>query len=192
MARDAEATKARLLAAATAEFAAYGIAGARIDRIAATAAANKNLIYLYFGNKEQLFATVLETHISALLDAVPLDATDLPGYAGRLYDFGLRNPDLVRLARWYSLENPGQLERTPLAFSSTNAKLDAVAAAQAGGLIDDGLPAEHLLALVLSIAMTWTEGNPEAVAAGDDPGTVAARRHAVVVAVRRLVRPAAN
>jgi AcrR family transcriptional regulator len=190
MPRDAEATRARLLQAATAEFAAYGIAGARIDRIAAAASANKNLLYLYFGNKEQLFATVLDTHITALLDAVPFDVADLPEYAGRLYDFALGHPDLVRLARWSSLEQPGSLERTPAAFSSTKAKLDAVTAAQSSGAIDDGLPAEHLLGLVLSIAMTWTEGNPEAAVADADPGTVAARRHAVVVAVRRLVRPA--
>jgi len=189
MARDAEATRARLLQAATAEFAAYGIAGARIDRIAAAASANKNLLYLYFGNKEQLFATVLDTHITALLDAVPFDVADLPGYAGRLYDFALGHPDLVRLARWYSLEQPGSLESTPLAFSSTKAKLDAITAAQSSGAVDDGLPAEHLLALLLSIAMTWTEGNPEAFTADADAGTVAARRHAVVVAARRLVRP---
>ena len=40
--RDAEATKARILEAATAEFAAHGIAGARVDRIAASAGANKS------------------------------------------------------------------------------------------------------------------------------------------------------
>jgi hypothetical protein len=34
--RDAEATRARLLAAARGEFAAFGIAGSRVDRIAAT------------------------------------------------------------------------------------------------------------------------------------------------------------
>jgi AcrR family transcriptional regulator len=44
-ARDSAATKERLLAAATDEFAAHGIAGARVDRIAAAARANKQLIY---------------------------------------------------------------------------------------------------------------------------------------------------
>jgi AcrR family transcriptional regulator len=38
---DAEATKRRLLDAARDEFAAYGIAGARVDRIAEAAQANK-------------------------------------------------------------------------------------------------------------------------------------------------------
>ncbi|MFD6108194.1 TetR/AcrR family transcriptional regulator, partial [Nocardia salmonicida] len=51
----ADATKARILQAATDEFATYGIAGARVDRIAKTAGANKNLIYIYFGGKDQLF-----------------------------------------------------------------------------------------------------------------------------------------
>ena len=60
--RDAEATKARLLAAATAEFAAYGVAGARVDRIAGAAQANKQLIYAYFGSKDDLFDAVLATH----------------------------------------------------------------------------------------------------------------------------------
>jgi AcrR family transcriptional regulator len=60
-ARDSAATKERLLEAATAEFAAHGIAGARVDRIAAAARANKQLIYAYFGSKEQLFDAVLAT-----------------------------------------------------------------------------------------------------------------------------------
>ncbi|WP_217146124.1 TetR family transcriptional regulator, partial [Streptomyces sp. AC627_RSS907] len=48
---DSTATKARLLAAARAEFARHGVAGARVDRIAAAAKANKRLLYVYFGNK---------------------------------------------------------------------------------------------------------------------------------------------
>ncbi|MDN3247398.1 helix-turn-helix domain-containing protein, partial [Streptomyces sp. ZSW22] len=57
-ARDPEATKARIFEAAVAEFARHGIAGARIDRIAAEAKANKQLIYAYYGNKAELFASV--------------------------------------------------------------------------------------------------------------------------------------
>ncbi|MFD9045102.1 TetR family transcriptional regulator, partial [Streptomyces bottropensis] len=46
------ATKSRILQAAAAEFAAYGFAGARVDRIAKAASVNKNLIYIYFTNKD--------------------------------------------------------------------------------------------------------------------------------------------
>ena len=59
--RDAEATRARILAAAKAEFAANGLGGARVDVIAERAQANKRMIYHYFGNKEDLFQVVLET-----------------------------------------------------------------------------------------------------------------------------------
>ncbi|MEA2532746.1 MAG: hypothetical protein QOJ93_557, partial [Actinomycetota bacterium] len=52
--RDAEATKELLLAAASEEFAEHGLAGARIDRIAERAGANKRLLYRYFGDKEDV------------------------------------------------------------------------------------------------------------------------------------------
>ena len=58
--RDAEATQARILKAAHREFTAKGLAGARVDSIAARADINKRMIYVYFGNKEQLFRAVLE------------------------------------------------------------------------------------------------------------------------------------
>ena len=55
MPRDADATRARILDAAVAEFSARGLAGARIDRIAEAAAANKRMIYVHFGSKDGLF-----------------------------------------------------------------------------------------------------------------------------------------
>jgi AcrR family transcriptional regulator len=57
--RDAEVTKGDILLAAMHEFSEYGDSGARIDRIAHRANANKSLIYSYFGNKEELYAHVL-------------------------------------------------------------------------------------------------------------------------------------
>ena len=59
-ARDADASRARILDAATAEFARHGLGGARVDQIAAAAGANKRMLYYYFGNKDALFAAVLE------------------------------------------------------------------------------------------------------------------------------------
>jgi TetR/AcrR family transcriptional regulator len=52
--RNAEASRARILAAARAEFVTHGLAGARVDRIAAHAGVNKNLIYHYLGSKEEV------------------------------------------------------------------------------------------------------------------------------------------
>ena len=59
-ARDAERTRASILAAATEEFAAHGLSGARVDRIASRAATNKRMLYYYFGDKEGLWLAVLE------------------------------------------------------------------------------------------------------------------------------------
>src|SRR5688500_2547462 len=56
----AAATRQRILDAALAEFAAKGLAGARVDEIAARAGANKRMLYAHFGNKEDLWLTVLE------------------------------------------------------------------------------------------------------------------------------------
>src|SRR5258708_10569642 len=50
----------RILEAAKQEFAAHGIAGARVDRIAANAGANKRMLYYHVGNKEDLYLEVLE------------------------------------------------------------------------------------------------------------------------------------
>ncbi|MBL1419318.1 MAG: TetR family transcriptional regulator [Alphaproteobacteria bacterium] len=57
---NAEQTKKNILSAAMHEFAEYGDSGARIDRIAARANANKSLIFRYFSNKEALYASALK------------------------------------------------------------------------------------------------------------------------------------
>src|SRR3954454_24690498 len=58
--RDPIATRRKLLAAARSEFAGRGLAGARVDDIAARAGVNKQLVYHYFGDKDALYLAVLE------------------------------------------------------------------------------------------------------------------------------------
>ena len=58
--RDPVATRRKLLAAARREFADSGLAGARVDEIAARAGVNKQLVYHYFGDKDALYLAVLE------------------------------------------------------------------------------------------------------------------------------------
>jgi AcrR family transcriptional regulator len=55
-----ERTTADILAIATREFADKGLAGARIDEIAAATRTSKRMIYYYFGSKEGLYLAVLE------------------------------------------------------------------------------------------------------------------------------------
>jgi len=53
-------TREKLLLHATAEFAARGFDGARVDRIASKCRVSKNMLYHYFRSKEGLFIAVLE------------------------------------------------------------------------------------------------------------------------------------
>ncbi len=58
--KDPERTAADILEVATQEFSEKGLAGARIDDIAAATRTSKRMIYYYFGSKEGLYVAVLE------------------------------------------------------------------------------------------------------------------------------------
>ena len=64
--RDPERTRAAILAAATQEFTAKGLTGARVDAIASRARVNKRMIYHYFGGKDGLYLAVLEATYEAI------------------------------------------------------------------------------------------------------------------------------
>lgn len=97
--RDAEATKARILAAAKTEFARVGLGGARVDEIAAKADANKRMIYHYFGSKEELFTYVLEEAYLDIREAEQqLDLDSMPAMDAL--------EKLVRFTWEYYLDNP--------------------------------------------------------------------------------------
>jgi AcrR family transcriptional regulator len=179
--RNADQTREKLLAAATAEFAAHGAAGARIDRIAERAGVNKRMIYAYFGNKERLFDTVLEHSLVQLVEAVPLAAEDLPGYAGRLFDYLVDHPERHRLALWRTLE--GSLP-TEAEVRSTAEKVAALSAARGH---DDALDPAALLVFIMALVRAWpsTYGTLARPTFAD----AAAQRASVVEAVRRLTAP---
>jgi AcrR family transcriptional regulator len=191
MARDSEDTRRRIFEAATAEFASHGIAGARIDRIAARAAANKQLIYAYFGNKRTLYEAVVSEHVTRLLEEVPFDPGDLAGHAAALFDFHVAHPEVTQLGGWHALE-PGEAEhRIPVIERAIRTRSRRVAEAQRAGLVDRSIPPAELLTLVGAIAGAWATAAPERDRAARRPGrqTLAARRAAVREAVRRLVEP---
>lgn len=61
--------RAAVTQAARLEFSETGFAGARIERIAARAGVNKQLIYYYFGSKRGLYQSVVEEAIDQALPA---------------------------------------------------------------------------------------------------------------------------
>ena len=68
--RQPEASRRAILQAALVAFAQEGIAGARMDAIAAAAGVNKALLYYYFRNKEALYGAVLDDFFVRLLGRV--------------------------------------------------------------------------------------------------------------------------
>jgi TetR/AcrR family transcriptional regulator len=64
--RDARLTRARLFAAAAAEFAARGFAGAKVDRIAHAARVNKAMLYYHFESKAGVYAEILHDMFQAV------------------------------------------------------------------------------------------------------------------------------
>lgn len=161
MAGDAEATRRRLLDAAAQEFSAYGIAGARVDRIASAAKANKAQIYHYYGSKDALFDAVFNAMVVRTVSETPIDAGDLPGYAARLFDGYEDRPEVQRLATWYRLERAGTESPLDIVVASNRDKAEAIAEAQRAGRLPDHFIPQDLLAIVLAIAGMWTSMTPE-------------------------------
>ncbi|GAA2712550.1 TetR family transcriptional regulator [Actinoplanes palleronii] len=146
---DSAATRVRLLDAAYREFSERGLAGARVDRIAAAAKANKQAIYAYFGSKEDLFDAVLGDRLGVLADAAPYTPDDLPGYAGALFDALSAAPDLLRLTHWRGLERN---DATPGEIASHLEKAQALRTTMS---LPDDRTAIDILEIVVAISTAW-------------------------------------
>lgn len=178
----AEETRARILDAALAEFAAYGVAGARVDRIAQAAGCNKNLLYVYFGSKEQLFMAVLEQRLDRVYEDAAFTPEDLPGFAGRVFDFALTHPDLMRLLAWSTLEPSLPLPENRVAAHA--AKITELAGAPAA------FSPAFIVTAVMALATAWSAALPYGLVMRPDPAPPLAEvRAQVVEAVRRLTSP---
>jgi AcrR family transcriptional regulator len=190
MARDSEETRNRILDAAVGEFAAYGLAGARVGRIAEVSGANQRSIYVYFESKEGLFNAALRRVIGGLVEAVPLTEDDLPGYAGRMFDYLLEHPEALRMSLWRQLERP---DSGPDAADVYAGKVEAMSRG-GSGTTASGLPPTDLLVLVQGLTSAWMI-SPRDLLAADSSNPYSAERLAVhraalVEAAQRLSAPA--
>src|SRR5690606_38708583 len=79
----ADSTRERIVAAATAEFSRYGIAGARIERIAKEARTSKERVYAYFRSKEGLYQFIAGQELHASSEANRTNPADRPSGARR-------------------------------------------------------------------------------------------------------------
>lgn len=185
-------TRDRILEAARNEFAAHGIFGARIERIAKAAQTSKERLYAHFRGKEQLYAQVAWAEITRLRATVGFDAYDLPSTAGRLFDFFAQNEEAFRLLSWGRLEQSPADALAPERVAALQEALDQIREAQAMGAIDAAWDPFDVKALVGQIALAHL-AIPELKAAAAlalcEP-VMADRRAAVVKAVTQLFPPA--
>jgi len=138
--RDPARNRGRILASALGEFARYGLGGARVDRIAAHAGANKRMLYYYFGNKEDLFLAVLESRYAHIREAEQgLHLADLDPVEGvrRLvaftWNYYLEHPEFLTLLNSENLHRARHLRR-----SRQVAALHSPLVATLSGLLDRG------------------------------------------------------
>lgn len=101
---DPAATRQDILDVAIREFAKKGLAGARIDEIAAQTATSKRMIYYYFQSKQGLYLAALEESYRGIRQIEgTLHLEDLPPVeamrtlVGFTFDYESQNQDFVRL-----------------------------------------------------------------------------------------------
>lgn len=155
MARRETPPRERILASAHTEFAERGLAGARIDTIARNAEASKERLYAHFKTKRDLFDAALGSSIDRWLEAVPLDANDMPGWASRLYLHFSAHVDDARMILWgqiegVSLSSPGIVDHEEL-----EARRERVREAQASGLIDSEWRVDEVFTMAFGLVLSW-------------------------------------
>ena len=117
--RNPRKNRERILAAALEEFARHGLGGARVDRIAARAGANKRMLYYYFGDKDRLFLAVLESsyaHIRAAERELELEHVSPRAALRRLvlftWTYFLEHPEFMTLLNSENLHKGRHLRRS--------------------------------------------------------------------------------
>jgi AcrR family transcriptional regulator len=117
--RDRARTRAAILAAATQEFTAKGLTGARVDAIACRARVNKRMIYHYFGDKDGLYLAVLEATYEAIRNAeLALHLTDRDPVDGMrelvlfTWRYFLAHPEFLSLLGTENLHKAAYLKRS--------------------------------------------------------------------------------
>lgn len=177
---DATDTKRRILAAAHAEFAQYGLAGARVDRIAEVGEVNKRSIYVHFGSKSELFDLIVAKALAEMAEVVPFTAEDLPAYAEALFDYLTARPEILRLTTWAGLERTEASSDEIGAYEPKVRELTELF----------GEAAVDVLALLLGQITAWQSASAALRAHAPDDAFSAARlrqhRSALVASVRAL------
>lgn len=154
---DPEATRTRIFDAAIEEFAGHGVAGARVERIAHEAHANKESIYRYYGSKEELLRLVLDRYVDERGEELAPKDRDLDAYVREIFRFYRDNPDFLRLTVWEGMEPGTRTDDTSLANRRAHYedKVASIVEQQRTGAVDPDLDPRHLLLILLGMTNYW-------------------------------------
>ena len=202
--RDPAATRMKLLTAARREFAQNGLAGARVDEIAARAGVNKQLVYHYFGDKDALYLDVLEWVYEEIrtqerklnLEGLPPERA-IKKLIESSFDHLAAHPDFIVLLNDENRSGAGHVRNSrkleamhsPLVSMVSNILADGVRS----GVFRKGIDAVHLYISIAGLSYFFFSNTPTLSAIfGKDlssPAARRARRRHVVDLVMQSLRP---
>jgi AcrR family transcriptional regulator len=188
-ARHPARTQERILGAALREFAAKGLAGARVDSIARRARVNKRMLYHYFGDKEDLFRQILARKLRERAASVAAAPEDAAGSLAFWFDVVCRDRDWVRLMQWEALHaGDGRVLRETERRRAFQRGLEKLRGQQGKGLIASDLDPQHMLLSMMALT-TFPVAFPQLtrLVTGRGPGDRAFQRQQAVF-LRRLAR----
>jgi AcrR family transcriptional regulator len=191
-----------ILGVALREFSLYGLAGARVDAIAAQTKTSKRMIYYHFGSKEGLYEAVLAYGFSSIRrdEELRLDGLGphqaLAAFAGQAFDVHADNPDFVYLVMQENLRNAASLKK-PSSIQPTNAiGLHTVerilVQGQASGEFRGDVTALDVYANTIAMCFHFASNRASFSAVfgldGDSDAYRQARKRAILDAVARYVK----
>jgi AcrR family transcriptional regulator len=161
--RNADLTRARILGAAVAEFAANGYSGARVEAICRAARANPRMLYHHFGDKDGLYVSVLEEVIGDLRrEELKLAVGDVEPIEGmmQLFEFIHRHfgehPELIHLLSGENLLRARFLRRSAKAPTVTSPLIELIAGllrrGERRGVIRRGIDPLHLYVMMVALS----------------------------------------
>ena len=174
-------TKDGILEAARIEFAAHGLAGGRVDRIAKAAGANVQRIYAYYGDKQGLFDAVVASAVHDLAGQMDPHARGIADVAGALFDFVVGHPENSRTMTWARLEREEEFVRITGSDQGGTSPISLVARLQRAGLVDPQPDARVIVEALIAICERCESTLP-----ADAVSTIEERRDLVLRFARTL------
>ena len=157
----AQATREKILKAATKVFAQHGYQGGSVDKISRAAKSVDRMIYYYFGSKEGLFIEVIEGIYRRMNEAeaqLKLNSLDPVKALGQVIEFVLgyyqNHPEFITLLNTENLLQGRHIKQSPRAAQYSSPAIaviaDVLARGQAQGLFRSDLKAREVYLLIVS------------------------------------------